>query len=272
MLDGRAERYVLPLAFGWEDEITGALTQQLALARVRRGPRVGFLTDGFAVDALTRGMIEAWRSGAVLPLDGAELRFAPTSLINELDLAPDAEIRRLSAEQSNSSLVVGDRVVLKLVRRVLAGVHPEGEMTRALTERGFGNTAPLYGELVRIEGGVPHTVALLQGFVRNQGDGWGWTLEFLARAAEDLAVTHSDSSGEKTADAQEDVFAAYHAFATAIGTRLGELHRVLSEPSDEPGLPARPGGRCSGGGVGGRRDRTDRRRARRAGEGQGVAG
>ena len=42
-----------------------------------------------------------------------------------VELPPDAEIRRLSAEQSNSSWIVGDAVVLKLVRRVLAGIHPE---------------------------------------------------------------------------------------------------------------------------------------------------
>ena len=237
---GRADRYVLPFAIAWEDETTGALTQQLALARVRRGPRVGFLTDGFAVDSFSHAMIEAWRAGTVVPLEGAELRFQPTPLMAGLDLPADADIRRLSAEQSNSSLIVGDQVVMKLVRRVLAGVHPEGEMTRVLTERGFRNTAPLFGELVRVENGVPHTVALLQGFVRNQGDGWGWTLEFLARTAEDLAVTHSSSADEQTADAQQDAFRSYNSFAAAVGTRLGELHAVLGEPSDDADFRPEP--------------------------------
>ncbi len=91
-----------------------------------------------------------------------------------MQLADDAEIRRLSAEQSNSSLVIGDQVVLKIVRRVLAGVHPEGEMTRYLTEQGFANSAPLIGEMVRVDAdGTPNTFGLVQGFVRNQGDGWG---------------------------------------------------------------------------------------------------
>ena len=231
---GRTERYVLPFAVAWEDETTGALAQQLALARVRRGARVGYATDAFAVDAFARGMIGAWRQSSVLKAEGAELRFLPTSRMDTLELAPDAEIRRLSAEQSNSSLIVGDTVVLKLVRRVLAGVHPEGEMTRLLTERGYGNIAPLFGEMVRMEDGVPHTVALLQGFVRNQGDGWGWTLEFLARVAEDLAVTEADASGDKEGDTHADAFASYHVFAAAMGTRLAELHAVLSEETDDP--------------------------------------
>ena len=247
-LPGRTERYVLPLGIAWEDEIAGALPQQLALTRVRRGPRVGYLTDAFAVDALARGMIAGLRDSAVVPIDsdgsgggsdggGSELRFIPSAPMATLELANDAEIRRLSAEQSNSSLIVGDAVVLKLVRRVLAGVHPEAEMTGYLTERGFGNTAPLFGEVVRMSAdGTPHTVGLAQGFVRNQGDGWAYTLEYLARGVEEAALTGKDTADE----GGTDIFAAYEVFAAAIGTRLGELHAALSQPTDRAEFAPEP--------------------------------
>ncbi len=227
-LPGRTERYVLPLGLVWEDEIAGALSQQLALARVRRGPRVGYLTDGFTVDGLVTGMLGALRAQAETPVPGGTLQFRGMPGLMALDLPEDASIRRLSAEQSNSSLVIGDQMVLKLVRRVMAGVHPEAEMTGYLTERGFANTAALLGEVVRRDTeGMPHTVALAQAFVRNQGDGWGWTLDFLARQAEELAITDDlpDEAG---------TFAAYDVFARAIGTRLGELHATLSQPTDRP--------------------------------------
>ena len=240
-LPGRQERYVLPMGIAYEDETAGALPQQLALTRVRRGPRVGYLTDGFAVDALTWGMLEALQAQAVVPLDGgATLQFRSTARMAEVVIPEAAEIRRLSAEQSNSSWIVGDTVVLKLVRRVLAGVHPEGEMTRVLTERGFGNTAPLFGEVVRVDAnGVPHTVALAQGFVRNQGDGWTWTLDYLARAVEELAMTGSGLEHD-AAEAEADTFDAYTVFVRAIGTRLGELHAVLAESSDDPAFAPEP--------------------------------
>ena len=152
--------------------------------------------------------------------------------MDELDIADDAPIRRFSAEQSNSSLVVDDRLVLKIVRRAAAGIHPEGEMTRYLTERGFANTAPLYGEVVRVAAdGTPHTLGLAQGFVRNQGDGWSWTLDFLARSVEELAVTGQTEGGEGDPG---DAFAEYGVFAAAIGRRLGEMHALLAEPSDAP--------------------------------------
>jgi maltose alpha-D-glucosyltransferase/alpha-amylase len=226
----RAERYVLPLAIAWEDETTGVLAQQLALTRIRRGRRMGMLTDGFAVDAFAMGILKQLDGGAPIPLVDGEIRFEPTSRMAELDLPPGAEIRRFSAEQSNSSLVVGDAIVLKIVRHVLAGVHPEGEMTRFLTEKGFGNIAPLFGEVVRVAAdGTPNTLMLAQGFVRNQGDGWTWTLDFLARALEEIALV-----GAEAKDAEHDAFATYAAFATAMGRRLGELHALLSSPTDEP--------------------------------------
>ncbi|MGI4798404.1 MAG: maltose alpha-D-glucosyltransferase [Janthinobacterium lividum] len=244
---GRKESYVLPLGLAWEEETSGALVQQLAMTRLRKGPRVGFLTDAFAVDALTRGMIDGLQDSRVISFDDGELQFRPTALMKTVEIGPDAEIRRLSAEQSNSSWIVGDKLVLKLVRRVLAGVHPEGEMTRMLTERGFANTAPLFGELVRVDDeGTPHTVALAQGFVRNQGDAWTWTLDFIARQIEEVATMGAAVEGDEAA-AEEDSFAGYHAFAANLGKRLGELHAVLSQPSDDPEFapeladPALPG-------------------------------
>ncbi|MBV9813518.1 MAG: putative maltokinase, partial [Acetobacteraceae bacterium] len=229
------DNYVLPLGIVWEDETTDALPQQLALARVRRGRRVGMLTDGFAVDAFATGVLRALAEGAAIDSSAGEIRFVPTSRTATLELRAQPEIRRFSAEQSNSSLVVDDTVVLKIIRHVLGGVNPEGEMTRYLTERGFGNTAPLFGEVLRVDqNGTPHTLMLAQGFVRNQGDGWSWTLDFLARTTEELAVEGGEG------DARDDVLAAYDGFASALGRRLGELHGVLAMPTDDPDFAPEP--------------------------------
>ena len=239
-LPGRTERYVLPAGIVYEDEIVGALPQQLALTRIRRGARVGYLTDGFAVDALTWALLDGMRAGTEITLPDGKLQFRPSSRMAELHLPENPEIRRLSAEQSNSSWIVGDAVVLKLVRRVLAGIHPEGEMTRLLTERGFGNTAPLLGELVRLdEAGTPHTVALAQGFVRNQGDGWGWTLDYLARSVEEVALTGPQDHAEM-AEASADTFDAYEVFARNMGTRLAEMHATLAQQCEDPAFSPEP--------------------------------
>ncbi|MBO1078206.1 maltose alpha-D-glucosyltransferase [Roseomonas haemaphysalidis] len=221
-------RYFLPLGTAWEDENPSALVQQLALARLRRGRRVGLLTDAFALDTLPFAMLRSMADSDVVPLSEGEIRFLPTSQFDASAVPEDAEIRRLSAEQSNSSLIIGEHAVMKLVRRVTEGISPETEMTRFLTEKGFAQTAPLLGEVVRVDGaGVPRTLVVLQGFVRNQGDGWGWTLDFLSRAVESMAVTDSSE------DEQQDAFAGYAVFATALGRRLAEMHALLAEPSED---------------------------------------
>jgi len=230
-LPRRAETYLLPLAIAWEDTAADALSQQLALVRVRRGRRVGFLTDAFASDALPIAVLRALSLSAVRPLAVGEIRFLPTARLAEIDFPKTPEIRRLSAEQSNSSLIIGDLAVFKLVRRVFPGIHPEAEMGRYLTERGFANTAPLLGEVTRYNpDDMPHTLVLVQGFVRNQGDGWGWTLDFLSRVLNSAGVVDPDAQIDDIIEA----LAGYGNFAAAIGRRLAELHATLAAPTDNP--------------------------------------
>ena len=232
---GETASYTVPLAIQWEDEgVASPLGHQLALARVRRGPRVGVLTDGFASDTLALGLLRAMRRGGSLPAGEGRLEFRPSSRAETLDIPEGGEIRRLSAEQSNSSMILADQVVLKYLRRVQPGIHPEGEMTRFLTEAGFSNTAPLLAEAVYVdgEGGEPTTFAIAQGFVRNQGDGWQWTLDYLARGVEELATT--GRTVEEHPESRNDALAAYGVFAGNVGRRLAEMHAVLSRPTDNP--------------------------------------
>ena len=225
----RQETYQLPLTITWEDAGGGPLVQQLALARVRRVRRVGFLTDAFAVDALPRAVVRLLRDSAVLTQPDGELRFLPGAGLAALDLPDDAPIRRLSAEQSNSSLIVGDAIMLKLLRRITPGLHPELEMSRHLTENGYQNTPPLLGHVQRQRGGGEAcALMIVQGFIRNQGDGWDHSQDVLARLTDSVAVT--SGSGEDATDQ----FAGYLNFAAAVGRRLAELHAVLARPSAAP--------------------------------------
>ena len=233
----RTENYALPLG-AVAETVTDPLVHLLAISRIRRVALVGFLTDGFASDDFTIATLDAIRRDERLSLPaGGELQFRKGPTFDILEIPDPPAIRRLSAEQSNSSEIISDLIVLKIVRKVLAGVHPEGEMTRYLTERGFGNTAPLYGDVVRVaEDGTPHTVLLLQGFVRNQGDGWGWTLDTIARVTDD----HGPQSAHESASGAAEAFDGYVPFIVAVGRRLAELHDILASPSDNEAFAARP--------------------------------
>jgi maltose alpha-D-glucosyltransferase/alpha-amylase len=225
------ERYILPLAISWGADTTVPLFMQLALARVRRGRTIGHLTDAFALPLFAHGVMQKLRERACVPtVQKSEIRFIPTARFDEIDTLGDApEIRWLSAEQSNSSLIIGERAVLKLVRRLIGGVHPEAEMSRRLTEIGYANTAPLYGEVVRVDPhGVPHTLALLQGFIENQGDAWNWVLDYLRRVIDDLALAPD------TEEVDDEKLEGYRGLTGTIGRRLGELHAALAAPCDDP--------------------------------------
>ena len=226
--EGRQDRYLLPVGIVWEDERPPAIVQQLALARVRRHRRMGFLTDAFAVDALPSAVLAGLAAGRVEPLTDGELRWLGTS--QEIpQVPPEAEIHRLSAEQSNTSLIVGDIAVFKIIRRVFPGRHPQTEMTRYLTEHNYANSPALLGELVRVDAeGTPQTLLIAERFVRNQGDAWQWTLDMIRRGIHPAALTGADD------EAVQETIAGYRVFAAAIGRRLGELHAVLASPTDDP--------------------------------------
>ena len=224
---GRVDRYQMPAGIAWEGVGLSAFAQQTAMARVRRGRQVGYLTDAFGLDALPRGVLQGIASrGTVALADGGEIRCLGSAEADAMEGIDDAKVRLLTAEQSNSSAIVGNLGIVKLIRRVVPGIHPEAEMTRYLTAVGFGNTAPLIGEIVRFDAdGTPHTLAIAQGVIPNQGDAWTWVLDNLRRAVEDSALSDDGASPD---------YQVLDAFMGTVGRRLGELHRSLAMHTDDP--------------------------------------
>ncbi len=140
------------------------------------------------------------------------------------------EMNWLSVEQSNSSMIIGDIAMLKLFRRIAVGPHPEAEMGRYLTEQGFANIAPLLGEVVRVDAnGDRHALAIAQGFIRNQGDAWTWTLDLLMRGLGELTADMRETQATET-EQHED----YDLIATLLGRRLGEMHAILAQDTGDP--------------------------------------
>jgi len=226
--EGRQSRYALPMAIAWENAPSNPFESPLALARVRKGPRVGLLTDAFASPALARTVVAGLRAEKRVPFGGGEIVFCPTDYFLESQNADldGAVLEWPAAEQTNSTMVVGRKLVLKLLRRLGSGRHPEGEMSRFLTDKGFEGTPPLLGEMLRVDGdGDTATLVIVQEYVFNQGDGWEWTINRLSRIVDEGATPFTDSG--------EGGFAEYGEFARRAGRRIGQMHRLLAEPSDD---------------------------------------
>ena len=222
--DGEAQRYFLPMALAHEEgDGTAWPLLPYTLARVRRGPRLGMLVDASAVDSLTRRLIEAMRANRELLSDDGRLAFTCTPHLAGVEVGAETDIRRLGVEQSNTSIRVGDALMLKLYRKLTAGPQPEVEVCRFLTEVGFANTPPLLGTLERVgPDGIATVLAIAQGFARNQGDGWTQTVEHLERRLEEAALAaQSDTVQVTVHDFHIDLLGT-------LGRRTAELHRAFA--------------------------------------------
>ncbi|EJC83561.1 trehalose synthase [Rhizobium leguminosarum bv. trifolii WSM2297] len=228
VLPNHSESYQLPLAVAWDDAQPSVLTQQLALGRVRQGRRVGFLTDGFAVEAMARGILRGLGDRSRITGRTGTLEFLGTERLDRLAVTDDLPVHWLSAEQSNSSLIVGDLAMIKLIRHIFPGIHPEVEMTRYLTRAGYDHTAPLLGEVAHTDSsGRRSTLIIVQGAIRNQGDAWNWMLNNLRRGADELVLN------DPAVQPGDDVFQPLINFVAMVGMRLGELHVVLAGETED---------------------------------------
>jgi trehalose synthase-fused probable maltokinase len=98
----------------------------------------------------------------------------------------EPSVRSLGAEQSNTSVVIDDRVILKVFRRLEAGDNPELEMLRFLTEQGFPNVPALAGWYELAGAPLDATLGVAQELVRDARDGWELVLDELGRSPEEL--------------------------------------------------------------------------------------
>ena len=116
------------------------------LAKARRGSKVGAVYDAFTSDHFVLALIDAMRRGTDLTGADGTHPFRATEALAAVAWVMQPEIRRIGVEQSNSSVIIGDKAVLKIFRRLSPGEHPELEIARFLTEVAhFANTPPLLG-------------------------------------------------------------------------------------------------------------------------------
>ena len=235
--DAGSERYFVPLAIAFEDaeEARWRRLQPAALARVRQQATVGVLADACSDDGFARATIDAIGAAAQLPTQDGLVRFMPTAIYAQLRGDPAAElpVTATGIQTSNTTLKVGEEFFLKIYRKLQPGLNPELELGRYLTEVAhFPNIVPVAGAVeYRDRESVDYTMALLQAFVPNQGDGWTYTVDYLARFLEDRR------SGVPMLD---DAHGLYLSLVKTLGIRTGELHRALARPTEDPAFTPEP--------------------------------
>jgi maltose alpha-D-glucosyltransferase/alpha-amylase len=242
--DGMLERYILPLGVV-ADHLAGTPSQQLALAHLRHKRTVGLLTDAFTLPTFSRMIIARLYAQIIEPIESVELRessksdalresseknelqFIASPLLKNIAHKTDAELDVAATKDTNGSVVIGEAMVLKPVRKVIVGIHPDIEISNYLSESKFLNIAPVLGEVKRIDAkGNENTLMILQAYVSHQGDAWLWTQNTLERALRDHLT-----AGTSSMDIQYPAMEELQSFAQLLGSRLGEMHLTLAKAS-----------------------------------------
>ena len=186
---------------------------------LRRGDGGFASADGWsAFDALedeefVQGLVDLLREQATVEHEGGTVQFCTIG-----DVGEGGAVRAMGSEQSNTSVVLDERLVLKLYRRLEAGVNPELELLRFLTEHGFPSIASLEGWAAHVGQPLDATLAILQHYVPVRRDGWTFALEDLAAGGNGFVP-----------------------LVRRLGEVTGRMHTVLaSEPSDSAFSPEEP--------------------------------
>ncbi len=238
--EGR-ERYVLPVATesGEAADRVLARSPETVIARLT-GARKGVLYDACTGEALGRELLDLIASSRQVTTRAGVIGGRPTTALETLQQEPGLTTLRASlirAEQSNSSLVYGDRLILKLIRRLEAGANPEVEIGLHLAERpGLARVPALHGALeYQRPGSEPVTIAVLHQLIPHQANGWQHAIEELGRYFERVAGRPAPGSasglpgeGGEPLPEVRDAIGPYLQSAARLGQRTGELHVALA--------------------------------------------
>ena len=181
------------------------------------------VTEG---DGLWRAMVASIADGLRIASRHGTFVMEPGPALEQLlpggrSEADGLDERGLGVEQSNTSIRVGDGLMLKIYRLLEPGINPEVELLELLTERGFGHAPLAAGSASYLaDEAEPAAAAVLQSLVPARGDAWAWMLDRLASPP----------------DGPVEAVAA----AAQIGGITDQLHATLQSQPNRPGFPSRP--------------------------------
>jgi maltose alpha-D-glucosyltransferase / alpha-amylase len=256
---GAPDAYLLPLGVTMGErgeELRRAISSAVIASVLARGAS-GLLHDATFDDGTCTVLLSLIENGAEISSRHGHIRGVPSTTFQRVlgSVETPLQVRRGSAEQSNTSILYGDRFILKLFRRQEAGVNPDCEIGRYLTEKvGFDRIPPFAGsiEYIPTEDGKPATLAMLQGLVANEGDGWKWTIDELDRyyeicaplaLPENLSIepgNPEDLDKREPSQVARDHVGMYLDVAATLGRRTAELHLALASPTDDPAFSPEP--------------------------------
>jgi maltose alpha-D-glucosyltransferase / alpha-amylase len=242
---GGADLYSIPLIAAEHDSGGKDDSLVLGVSESNHDTRLVFV-DALKDEHFLSLMLDAIERDLIFRGAESELRTSHTHALSlqETGAAGSLRPRAIKAEQSNSSIAYGDRLMLKFIRRLEEGVNPDLEMSAFLTGRAnYPHTPQLLGA-IEYRGGHarPMTQGILQAFVPNQGDAWQYTMKSISSFYESMVKIGTDQHGFSAAQT-EFAPASMAAFLESVGLlakRTAELHLALASDSTDPAFAPEP--------------------------------
>jgi len=201
----------------------------------RGGGGAATLSDALKNETFLSVLLDAIERGLVFTGEAGELVTSRTHALSmqETGAAGSLRPRAITAEQSNSSVAYGDRLILKFYRRLEEGVNPDLEVGGFLTEKAhYQHTPQLLGALeYRGVRGLRMTQGILQGFVPNQGDAWQYTMKSISNFYNEVRRDSEGSVAASENDAARSLIAPFLESVELLARRTAELHLALVSPA-----------------------------------------
>ncbi len=246
--DGDDDQYMIALTFS--DGVNGVRPPEASgvVATYREGAGShGTIHDAFGDAEFRSALLRAVTCDLRFEGRSGDLSASRTSVFRHGCESSDLKIESAvsKAEQSNTSIVYGGRFILKVFRKLEAGINPDLEIGAFLTERGFKNTPAVLGKLeYRPKNGkAVYAAGILQEFVPNRGDAWKYTLEelrgFFERFSDsDVPLPESraphpmDLLNKTPPSRLGDLLGSYANSAHLLGIRTAQMHEALADAGD----------------------------------------
>jgi maltose alpha-D-glucosyltransferase/alpha-amylase len=252
------EEYLLPLAFA-----SGAEAERIqheaphfivARGRVTKPGVEGVLYDAAAGKAFGKMLFEVIARRRTVKAARGSLNGYPASVPRAARVGEVPEPSATKTEQRNTAIIYGDKYILKLFRRIEAGVHPGREAAQFLADRNFPRVPPFAGSLeFQSDDGERTCVGLLHGYIANATDGWQFTLDALRRYFDRVRTLPTEARDDGSADASlidlaehgvsdpaAEIIGTYFETARLLGQRTGELHVALAADPDNKDFAPEP--------------------------------
>jgi maltose alpha-D-glucosyltransferase/alpha-amylase len=195
---------------------------------VRQGSREGTLLDVAPSADFISLLLDNMRASTSTEALGFRLEFKATGKLGNKPFKKVSSVKSIETGHASTTLHVDDRYVVKLQRKLEAGVDPEIEIGSFLTGvAGFANTPALLGTVKLVHDGHRTAVASVHEFVQNQGDAWAVTSAYLDRFIDDQRLI---AGTDATTESDEQV--SYQRYMLQAGRRIAEMQTALASRDD----------------------------------------